>query len=252
MARPAGNLFVLVAVTAAWLSPPAATAGSLAVSPLKVELRENAPTAALTLRNEESRAVVVQAQAYSWEQADGEERLAATQDLIVSPAVFTLQGESSQLLRVALRRAVDPGRELSYRLILQEVPQQASPEFTGLAVALRLSLPVFVAPRAGAEPEVSWSATPSPDGGLVVSARNDGLAHYRLFGFEVTPEGVAGGTLRQPVASYILAGRTRSWTLPGDKNNNTNVFSVADSRHLRLKGITDRGGFETELTLSDR
>ena len=76
--------------------------------------------------------MVVQADTRLWEQVGGEERLSPTRDVLVSPAVFTIPANGSQIVRVALRRPPDAERELSYRLILTEVPQQASPDFTGL------------------------------------------------------------------------------------------------------------------------
>ena len=105
----------------------------------------------------------------------------------VSPAVFTIPGNGSQLVGVALRRAADAQRELSYRLILTEVPQQVSPNFTGLNVALRLSLPIFVSPTTMAEPRIEWSATRGNDGEMALTARNAGNAHDRVLNFNVSP-----------------------------------------------------------------
>jgi len=244
-------LVAMLVLAVAGLTPSPAAAGSLAISPLKVELGERSRTAALTLRNGSPDSVVVQAQAYLWEQQDGEDRLSETQDLIVSPVVFTLEGEGSQLLRVALRRPVDPSTELSYRLVLQEVPQRSSPQSTGLSVTLRLSLPVFV--RAGAEtsPRIAWNAAADPDGNLVVTARNDGTAHLRLLGFEIADEGSPQQVLQQPVASYVLPGQSRSWTLRDGTDPGTRPI-LTDGRRLRLTGLTDQGDIEAELALAGR
>ena len=51
-------------------------------------------------------------------------------------------------------------------MLLQEVPQAASPDFNGLQVVLRLSVPVFVEPLAPATPQVAWSASRGADGKL--------------------------------------------------------------------------------------
>lgn len=241
---------ILVLAVVGLASSPAA-AGSLAISPLKVELGERSRTAALTLRNGSPDSVVVQAQAYVWEQQGGEDRLTETQDLIVSPVVFTLDGGASQLLRVALRRPVDPSTELSYRLVLQEVPQQSSPQSTGLSVTLRLSLPVFVQAGAETAPSVAWNAAADPDGNLVVTARNDGTAHLRLLGFEVAAVGSPQQVLQQPVASYVLPGQSRSWTLRAGTDSGTSP-TLADGSRLRLTGLTDQGDIEAELALAGR
>lgn len=251
MTGPARILVAALMLAAVGLTSSPSAAGSLAISPLKVELGAGSRTAALTLRNGSSDSVVVQAQAFLWEQQGGEDRLTETQDLIVSPVVFTLAGEGSQLLRVALRRAADPSTELSYRLVLQEVPQQSSPQSTGLSVTLRLSLPVFVQAGTDTSPSIAWHAAADPDGNVVVTARNDGTAHLRLLGFEIAPEGNPRQVLQQPVASYVLPGQSRSWTLrAGTGAENRPILT--DGHRLRLKGLTDQGEIEAELALAGR
>src|SRR6185436_10193437 len=96
-----------------------AHAGSFSISPIRLDLSAGAKTAALTVRND-AQEVLVQAEMMLWEQVDGEDRLTPTRDLLVSPAVFTLPPNGSQLVRVALRHVpADVTRELAYRLILQ-------------------------------------------------------------------------------------------------------------------------------------
>jgi fimbrial chaperone protein len=234
----------LVSATALGLSPTPALAGTFSISPLRVELSSRTATGALTLRNQEDTPVVVQAEVLLWEQAGGEEKLTQTRDLLVSPAVVTIPGNGSQLVRVALRRPVDAKRELSYRLILTEVPQTASPDFTGLNVALRLSLPIFIAPVATAEPGLEWSAVRSSDGSFALTARNTGNAHARVLSFDALS--ATGSRLGSPqnVSAYILPGQARTWTLDNKQNEAT---SSNDWHRLRVKGTTEAGDFEVEI-----
>jgi fimbrial chaperone protein len=218
-----------------------AHAGSFSISPIRLDLSAASRTAAITVRNDE-REALVQAQVMLWEQVDGEDRLTATRDLLVSPAVFTLPAKGSQLVRVALRTPpVDTTRELAYRLILQEVPQGADPEFTGLHVALRLSVPIFVANEGTTGPELAWSAAASDDG-LTLTAKNSGDVHTRIHGFSVAPATGEAQPLIQPVGTYILPGQARSWSLGrGD------AASAADWRRLRLSVATEDGESEIDL-----
>lgn len=233
------------------LSAPA-VAGSFSISPLRVDFTAVSGTAALTVRNDDSTAMVIQTQGLAWSQEGGQDALTPTRDLLISPAVFTLQPGGSQLIRVALRRPVDPLRELSYRLTVQEVPQQARPDFTGLQVALKMSVPVFVAPAAPAEPQVHWTAARAADGQLSVTARNDGAAHARIHRFSITTGG--GSTLgQQPVMAYVLPGAVRQWTFDDNNNSRPNATSTTVpgmAGPYRLQGTTDRGSFETELSLT--
>ncbi len=230
-----------VLAVAALLPPPStAVAGSFTISPLRAELSARARTAALTVRNEDASPVVVQATAVLWEQREGTDALTPSQDLIVSPAVFTLEPGASQLLRVALRRGADPGRELSYRLLLEEVPSQAGTGGTGLTVALRLSLPVFVAPLAAADAQLQWQATRNADGALIVEASNTGNVHFQVRELVLTADGAE--PLRNAAAGYVLPGAKRSWTFEG--------AAAAPAQGARLQATTDQGNFSTDLPIA--
>jgi len=239
---------------AALLALSPAYAGTFTISPLRVDFADATGTAVLTVRNGDAKPVVVQAQGLAWSQEGGQDALTPSRDLLVSPAVFTLPAGGSQLVRVALRRNVDPARELTYRLLLQEVPQEASPDFNGLQIVLRLSVPVFVEPLAPATPQIAWAAARGTDGKLSLSARNDGSAHARIHGFSVKTADGATTMLDQPELAYVLPGSTRHWTF--DDNNNTRLNAQSTTGPgmagpYRLEGTTDRGSFVTELQLTD-
>ena len=239
---------------AALLALSPAYAGTFTISPLRVDFADATGTAVLTVRNGDAKPVVVQTQGLAWSQEGGQDALTPSRDLLVSPAVFTLPAGGSQLVRVALRRNVDPARELTYRLLLQEVPQEASPDFNGLQIVLRLSVPVFVEPRAPASPQIAWVAARGTDGKLSLSARNDGSAHARIHGFSVKTADGATTMLDQPELAYVLPGSTRHWTF--DDNNNTRLNAQSTTGPgmagpYRLEGTTDRGSFVTELQLTD-
>ena len=97
----------------ALIAATAAVASTFTISPLRVDFAGQTTTAALTVRNEDATAVVVQAQGMAWSQADGQDALDPSRDLLISPAVFTLPPGGSQLVRVALRRSPDATRELA-------------------------------------------------------------------------------------------------------------------------------------------
>jgi fimbrial chaperone protein len=242
-------LGLLATAAASGLLPTPVRAGTFSISPLRVELSASAQTGALTIRNQDSAPVVVQAEAVLWQQSDGQDQLTPTRDVLVSPAVFTVPGNGSQLIRVALRVPADARRELSYRVILTEVPQQASPDFTGLNVALRLSLPVFVAPVAAAKPLLEWSATRSTDGTISLTTRNAGNAHDRILTFTAAPSTGSAPAIAQDVAAYLLPGQARTWTLDNKQNE---TASSTDWNRLRVKGTSEAGDFEVETSLEAR
>ena len=240
------NRFVTLALAAlaaaTWL--PAAWAGTFTISPLRVDLSRSTPTAALTVRNENDAEVVVQVETLQWSQADGQDVLDPTRDLIASPAVFTLPARGSQLIRVALRREPDARRELSYRLVVQEVPPARGPDFMGLQVALRMSLPVFVAALAPSPAQLEWSAAREPDGALAVTARNPSETHARVLSFSAVPATGTAAALEQPVAAYLLPGQSRRWRLDAGGTPGTSA------PRYQLLGRTDAGEFTAELPIA--
>jgi fimbrial chaperone protein len=235
-------LGILAAMAAFGLSSPSALAGTFSISPLRAELSAAAQNAAFTMRNPDSAPVVVQAQVLLWEQEDGTDRLTPTRDVMVSPAVFTIPANGSQLVRVALRRPADPRLELSYRLLLTEVPQKTDSQVTALNMALQLSLPVFVEPAALAAPRLEWTSAPDSNG-VALTARNTGTSHARIVNFTATAGGAGEPLLQQNVATYILPGQARTWTV--DNKNEPATASTAWHR-LEVKGTSESGDFEVE------
>jgi len=101
----------------------------------------------------------------------------------------------------------------AYRLIVEEIPGPKSPG-TGISVALKIDLPLYVIARRGAEPALSWSARRGLDGGLVVEGRNSGDLHARVLAIEARD--AAGQILgRTDAMGVILPSSRRIWALGG-------------------------------------
>ena len=99
-----------------------ASAASLGVSPVRVTLSESQSMGSLTVRNDGTEPASLQMEMLNWSQAEGQDVLMPTRELLANPPIFTVPAGGSQLVRVGLRRAPDGQRELTYRLVLQELP----------------------------------------------------------------------------------------------------------------------------------
>lgn len=213
-----------------------AAASALSIAPIRVELSSGKRTAVLTLRNQEDAPVVVQARPVAWTQRDGEDQLDDTHDLIVTPPIFTVPPKGQQVLRIALLRDADPARELDYRLVLSEVPSPSAAETTGLRVALRITLPVFVTAASHAAPDLAWSHKWLTDGTLDIQASNRGTAHIQILEFDVQQAGNAGQKLHASASHYLLPGTLVHWQLhPGS--------DLARDAQLVIQGHSDAGDF---------
>ena len=148
--------------------------------------------------------------ALRWTQIDGRDQTDATRDLVVSPPIFTVAPGAQQLIRVGFRNRV-PGA--AYRIIVEEIPGPRA-SGTGIAVSLRLDLPLYLVARRGAAPALSWAARRGPDGALIVEGRNGGDLHAQILGIEARDSSgrVVGRTQAMGV---VLPSSSRTWTLGG-------------------------------------
>ena len=108
-----------------------ASAASLGVSPVRVTLSESQSMGSLTVRNDGTEPASLQMEMLNWSQAEGQDVLMPTRELLANPPIFTVPAGGSQLVRVGLRRAPDGQRELTYRIVLQELPPPPNPDFMG-------------------------------------------------------------------------------------------------------------------------
>jgi len=216
-----------------------AAASTFTIAPIRAELGAAHHSAALTLMNAEDQPVVVEVRAVRWSQQDGEEHLEDTHDLLVSPAVLQIPGNGSQIVRVALRSATDDDHEITYRVVFDEIPQAAPPGFNGLRVALRLSVPVFVAPTHGRpSANVTWDLHRLADGNVEVAAFNQGTAHLLVTDFDV--QAGAATPLQAKISKYVLAGSRMTWQLKADD-------AKAWQGPIVVHGHSDQGEFTAPI-----
>jgi fimbrial chaperone protein len=219
-----------------------AAAGNFSVAPVRVELQGGQRTAVITVHNNDAAPLLIQVSTLSWSQPEGEEHYEPTRELLATPPIFTLPPQGEQIVRIALRREPDAERELNYRLLLAEVPQSPDKDFTGLQVALHLSLPVFVKAVAAAPAELSWRGQWQADGTLAVTANNSGHAHLQISDFSLSFAGI-DQTAHAAVTRYVLPGSTVRWQLKPPSGVTRNAAIV-------IHGYSDQGEFQADLPIA--
>ena len=190
-----------------------AGASTFGVTPIRADLTTSQRMAVITLTNSDAKSVVIQVQVEKWTQVNGVERLEYTREISATPPVLEVPAGAEQVIRVALRRAPDESQELTYRVIFQEMLQEAPKNFIGLQVALRLSVPVFVAPSAGKPmSKLHWDVQAGAAGEIILGVLNEGTAHTQVSDLALDlPAGAP--PLVSNIAKYVLAGSRMSWTL---------------------------------------
>lgn len=234
---------LIALLTAAVMAAPA-SASTFNISPIRAELAAGHRTEALTIMNAEDNPVVVQIRVVRWSQKNGTEQLDDTRELLATPPVLQIAANSQQIIRVALRREPDPEEELTYRVIFEEVPQAAPKDFIGLRVALRLSIPVFVAPaHSKANADLAWQSRWLANGQLELAATNSGNGHLQITDFEAQFPGSLM-PLRGITSKYVLAGSRMSWTL-------TPPADAMRQGAIPIRGHSDQGDFSADVAPRD-
>jgi fimbrial chaperone protein len=221
-----------------------AAAATWEIDPVRVELSPQQQTAEIMIKNDSNQATKIQINVSAWSQSEGKDVYTPSKELLVSPLMATIAANSEQTIRAALRRPADENNELTYRINLQELPSQPASGFTGMQVALRIGLPVFVQPKTGkASPKMLWSAARISGHTLKVELHNQGNAHVQVSDFALYIPGEDRAIVNQSGLSYVLAGQAHEWLLK------TRSSEKISGGRLHLKAYTDAGNVDTELAL---
>ena len=155
-------------------------AGSFSVSPLRIELSKSESTRIINLQNLESKPVTVQLYVMAWSHKDGIDQYTPTRDVIVTPQVFHLRANGLQIIRTGLLRKPDVNEELSYRLFIEEIPEPPAADFKGVQLALKISLPIFLAPEKTSPHSLEFQTEIQADGKLKLTIVNSGQVHTQI------------------------------------------------------------------------
>lgn len=146
--RLMGGLKNVVALSAAMLVAAPAMAGQFSVTPVRIFMTTKDRAVAVTITNEGDQPLVMQADLYTWKQKpDGQDDLVLTEDIFLSPPIIKLAPKARQVVRLARIKSGDAKEQLTYRMIVREVPEAkpAQPDLQ-LQIALAFSIPVFISP----------------------------------------------------------------------------------------------------------
>ncbi|MCW5651683.1 MAG: molecular chaperone [Ramlibacter sp.] len=172
----------LVAASLLLLGMTPALAGVFSVTPVRIFMKPRDRAVAVTLVNEGDTEVALQADINHWTQKpDGTDELVLTEDMILSPPIIKLAPRARQVVRLALLKPADASRQLTYRMVVREVPEAVAPKGNTMEVpiALALSMPVFITPPTAAR-DLSCEAVRPDAQTLQAVCRNGGSAYAQI------------------------------------------------------------------------
>ncbi len=195
--------------------PAPLLAGSFSVSPVRIYMLPRDRAVAITIVNEGDTEVALQADINTWSQKpNGADDLVLTEDLILSPPIIKLAPKARQVVRLALLKPADASKQLTYRLIVREVPEAVTPgPNVQIPIALALSMPVFITPPT-AKREIACNAsqaaqaTQGAAASVLVSCQNTGTAYAQVREITLRRDGATLGKFEG--GTYILPGAEKT------------------------------------------
>lgn len=191
-----------------------AGAASLQVAPTSLTLQAKQSADGLWLSNSGDAPVQVQLRVFRWTQKDGEERLEPTRDLVISPPMQTLPPGERQLVRLVRTKPIAPSSEISYRVIVDELPAP-NKEQQGLQFVLRYSVPVFIVPETPTPiaPSLRTRLVAVEDGQAAIEIENSGSEHAQIADLVYTDASNKQETIVPGLVGYVLPGQRMRWPL---------------------------------------
>jgi fimbrial chaperone protein len=220
-----------------------AFAGVFSVTPVRIFMTPRDRATAITVTNEGDDELVMQADVYTWHQKpSGEDDLALSEDLILSPPILKLAPHSRQVVRLARVGAPSPDQQLTYRMIVREVPEarKEAAKDVSLQVALAFSLPVFITPP-GLKRQLDCQGQRAGADAVTVTCSNTGSLYAQPR--EIALSSAGGQRLAsKDSALYILPGMKRTYDLrdtqgpiPGGALKLALTFDDGSSQEYQLK-----------------
>lgn len=191
----------LTAVLAALVLAPEVLAGSFSVAPVRLDVKMPRRAVSFEVQNTGEQPSQLQVERYRWvADKGGDDQLEATDDVVATPPIFTLSPGQKQIVRVLVMGEIEPTREGTYRVILQETALNDPPP-NAVRALLRISIPMFITPP-GAKANVVWSMERGGERWWLVM-ENLGNAHAQITAAR-HESGVAISA-----AGYLLPGEKR-------------------------------------------
>ena len=169
-----------VVVVALLLAPHAATAANFTVTPTEVNLSPSATSALVTIRNGSKLPLRFEITLVSWsEDEHGKMTLNPSSDVTFFPKLVELPAGASRNIRIGINAGTARDVELSFRLFVEELPDQSAPAANAVALRTKVGIPVFVRPAKPVRTAVIDGVSVE-NGKVLARVRNTGNLHISV------------------------------------------------------------------------
>lgn len=170
--------------------------------------------AAVTLANDGDEELVIQTDIYAWQQkVDGQDDLTLSEDLFLAPPIIKMPPKSQQVVRLILTRPPARERQLTYRMIVREIPEaRPADKAVQITIGLAFSMPVFVTP-AGAKSELGCSVERVSADAIKAVCQNNGNAYAQIRELSLNTADGAKLVNSDLALGYVLPDAKRSFEM---------------------------------------
>ena len=179
--------FLSITILALSLAP---SAWGFDVSPISAELDiAKQRSHLITITSQDKEQIPIRVKAVSWRLTkDGEDIRGDTKDIILFPGQFVLSPDEKRVVRVGARAKSKPDIELSYRILIQQVPVELNDRQgteSGVRLLTAYATAFYIKPQ-NPRSDVRLQSVDRSDGGLVFKLYNDGNTHTHLYKLTLT------------------------------------------------------------------
>ena len=119
-------------------------AAVMQISPVRIEFLPGQRAQTLQVVNRGKEAMAAQVRVMRWRQAEGRNVLEPATDVVASPAIMKVGPGRRQTVRLVRLETSAPAQQMTYRVLLNELPSEEAQRWSGLRVLQGHSVPMFV------------------------------------------------------------------------------------------------------------
>lgn len=214
---------------------------AVTVSPVELQLGKSSPIATLRLKNTSTTPISYQVQAYRWLQHE----LQPVDSLIVSPPIFTIKPQSTQVIRIGFDKLQLTEQQRAYRIIAKQLPSSTAKNAPHKKINLlfNLSIPLLVEPQGVAKRQLQASVV-NQSGHSYLRLDNQGNIYMSIEKINVSLAKQPVKTVDLKNQKVLLASSQDQWQLP---------YHVTDNKSpLKFDLQTGWGDYHVNLHLAQQ
>jgi fimbrial chaperone protein len=218
-----------------------ASAASLQVAPILLEVASPGAATTVTLRNTGASPITTQIRVFRWIQEGGRERLEPTEDVAASPPAAELRPGQDYVVRVVRLTKNPVAGEEAYRLLIDELPELSQRPRT-VNFVVRHALPLFFDAPGSSAPQAGWRVT-QRGRAVALTATNAGDRRIRLASIKIGDSAGKSISFGSGLVGYALGHSAMSWTTAASGPG------LPPGAKVSITGQTEEGPFDAQAVV---